>query len=75
MTMRADETSRSLRAMVAGDQIDARAMMAIEVRKEREYRINGPLYAHPSTPADRVDQYGDTALREEVEAQNGEPLL
>lgn len=67
--------SDTLALMIADDAIDARAMMAIEVRKEREYRINSDAYANQATPADRVELYGDTALREEVEAENGEALL
>jgi hypothetical protein len=70
-----EKHSPSLQAMIAGDRIDARAMIAAEVHKEREYRLKGGLCARLSTPGSRVTQFGDTGLREEVERQNSEPLL
>lgn len=64
--------SRTVQSMLDGDHVDARAMAAIEVRAERNRRI----YAeNPGTPAERVGLYGDTALREAIEAETGEELL
>jgi hypothetical protein len=60
-------------SMMRDDSIDARAMMAVEVRKEYEHRLGG--YSYPGMPAERVRLYGDTYLREEIEAECGEPLL
>jgi hypothetical protein len=58
------------------DRIDARAMLAIEVDKERRYRDDPAEFKrNPGTPADRVELWGDQALRLEIEAEDGEPLL
>lgn len=56
-----------------GDAMDYRAMLAREVWKERVYRVYGD--ATRMTPASLLEHWGDTALREHVERQNGEPLL
>jgi len=65
-------TDPTLASMLAGDAIDARAMTAISVHSERRHRLQN---LPPLTPALRVRVYRDSALRESVEAANGEPLL
>lgn len=67
---------RTHASMLRGDNVDARAMMAIHVDRERRQRVTPDEYAaNPGTPADRVELWGDSGLRLEVEAENGEPLL
>lgn len=61
-----------VRSMIEGDRIDARAMLAIENLNETMHRIAGTL---PLTPGDRVEGFGDTGLRENMEHINGESLL
>ena len=68
--------SDTLKAMIEGDRIDARAMAAIEVHRERLHRLAGLGPQSPYwLPAARVSVFGDTQLRAIVEEQNGEPLL
>lgn len=59
--------------MIEGDRIDARAMAAVEIWEERQYRIHGGR--RRLTPAERLDILlvaGIDSFREQVERENGE---
>ena len=68
----ASQMGRCIQQMHSGDNIDARAMEAIEVDRELAHRVGD---RETLTPARRVSVFGDSGLRECIEQENGETLL
>lgn len=63
--------AKTLASMLEGDSRDAAAMNAVSVLDETLNRVHGLA---PYSAARRVQIYGDTGLREEMEEIAAEPL-